>query len=345
MLKSTLSKLYYDCKLKSIKSAVKNHKAAFVFGAPFHSNMGDQAQTYCIEEWINRNYPDYTVLTFDTGFITRYDYKILEVIRKLIKKDDMIFLHSGYHTTDLYMMEERMQRKVITMFPDRRIVVLPQTVNYVSDEEKAKTAEIYNKHDNLIFLSRDDVSYGIATGMLTNAKNMLFPDIVTTMIGRYSFDSKRNGILLCLRNDKESLYDADTIKDLVSELGDVGRIDITDTTIAENPKVIAKNRKAILEEIWKKFSSYNLVITDRYHGTIFSLVAGTPVLVLSSTDHKLQSGVRWFPESFCDYVKYVPETSELVPMAKEMLAKEHDHRLPDYFNKEYYDKLKDYIEG
>ncbi|WP_082026255.1 polysaccharide pyruvyl transferase family protein [Prevotella pectinovora] len=44
--------------------------------------------------------------------------------------------------------------------------------------------------------------------------------------------------------------------------------------------------------ILQQFAKYQVVITDRYHGTIFSQIVNTPVIVISSTDHKLRSGVK-----------------------------------------------------
>ena len=95
---------------------------------------------------------------------------------------------------------------------------------------------------------------------------------------------------------------------------------------------------------WEKYSKYKLVITDRYHGTIFSLIAGTPVIVLSSADHKLSSGVKWFPiEIFGDYVSYASSLDDAFEKANKMLATPHTHQLPPYFQENYYSKLIDNI--
>ena len=258
-----------------------------------------------------------------------------------IKPGDLVFLHSGYHTTDLYMLEEELQRAVIAAFPDFRITALPQTVNYISPKEEKKSVQIYNSHKDLIFLCRDDVSYAKAEKLFPNARLVYFPDIVTTMIGLYRFKHERKGILLCKRNDKEALYSADKIRELA---GSEEQIDVTDTTVSRSPSYIAKHRKKVLEDTWEKFSRYKLVITDRYHGTIFSLIACTPVIVLPSTDHKLSSGVRWFPDEYKGYVRYVEDINELGRAVSEVLAEKLSYELPEYFGTNYYDKLKQIIE-
>lgn len=329
----------------SIKHAIRacQGRNFFVFGSPYHSNLGDQAQSYCIERWANRNYPEYQVFIFDTQFISFHKFQLLSMIRKEIQPTDKIFLHSGYHTTDLYMLEENMQRHVVQMFPDMRIVILPQTIFYKNPDEAAVSERIYNAHPNLHFLCRDDVSYEKAQQMFPHAHLLKFPDIVTTMIGAKHYDHERKGILLVMRNDKEAFYKPEQIQQLKSNLSDIDIVKQTDTTVDFDAKYIIAHRREVLEQTWDNYSRYRVIITDRYHGTIFSLVAGTPVLVLSSTDHKLSSGVKWFPPEFSDYVRFIPDLSEVRTNVERVYASNLDHTLPPYFEDNYYSKLKTLI--
>lgn len=320
------------------------HQNAFVFGAPYHSNAGDQAQTFCIEKWINKNYPKHKVRIFTTDSLTWNDYKQLKTIKKIIKKTDMLFLHSGYHTTDLYMLEENMQRKVVELFHNKQIVILPQTIFYKSLNEEKEAIRIYNSHPNLLMMCRDDVSYSIAERIFTDCKRILFPDIVTTLIGTKRYDNSRRGILLCVRNDQEALLKERERKRLQEELSEIDTVELTDTTLPIDGTEFCKNREQILEKVWSEYAKYRVIITDRYHGTIFSLIAGTPVIVIPSTDHKLESGVRWFPDSFGDYVQYVNEFSNIIDAVRAVYQTKFDYKLPNYFNKEYYSNLKKIIE-
>ena len=322
----------------------KIHINAFVFGTPYHSNAGDQAQTYCIEKWLKNNYPNYRVIIFNTDALTWNNYAQLKIIKKAIKKSDLIFLHSGYHTTDLYMLEENMQRKVIEIFNKKQIVILPQTILYKNHDEKEKAIKVYNSHPDLLMMCRDEVSYSIAERIFTNCRKVLFPDIVTTMIGTKSYNSERKGILLCVRNDQEALINENDMATLVDKLSQTDFVEITDTTLSIDGGEFCKNREQILEKIWEKYAHYKVVITDRYHGTIFSLIANTPVIVMPSNDHKLESGVRWFPDSFTDYVKYVSDVNKISDVVKDMYKIKYDYKLPNYFNDKYYDNLKSIIE-
>ena len=48
-IQTQLRKIKYNAKETASLVLSKN---AFVFGEPFHSNAGDQAQSYCIQKWI-----------------------------------------------------------------------------------------------------------------------------------------------------------------------------------------------------------------------------------------------------------------------------------------------------
>ena len=105
---------------------------------------------------------------------------------------------------------------------------------------------------------------------------------------------------------------------------------------------MAKRRDELIMEKIKYFSTFRVVVTDRYHGTIFSAIASTPVIVINSADHKLSSGVKWFPEElFKDQVQFADNLDEAYLKANQMLERtdvKYDN--PPYFKEKYWDKLK-----
>lgn len=320
--------------LKKIEQ--QNVKKAFLFGSPSHSNMGDQAQTYCICKWIKKYYKDYNIIIFNYYSASN---KILNSIKRNIQEDDLIFFHSGYHITDLYK-EKDIYIKILKIFPHRKIIIFPQTINFISNnEDKERTIQAINNHNHIILCCRDNKSYENAKKYFSNCKLLLYPDIVTSLIGTLKFNNKREGVLFCIRNDVESLYTKDQINKLRTRLNVA--TNITDTTIKQNNFYIRKHREKILKEMWEMFSRYKVVVTDRYHGTIFSLIAGTPVVVLSSTDHKLSSGVKWFPECYNDYVTFASNLDEAYNKITTLLNNNTlEYKLPSYFDENYYSVLK-----
>jgi len=339
-IKECIYLIYID--LKKILD-IRFHKNIFVFGMPYHSNAGDQAQSFCIEKWLKKNYPHFKVRLYDTWSLTENDFELLRKIRKMTKQKDKIFLHSGYHMTDIYMLEENMQRKVIELFSPKRIVLFPQTIFYKKKQEQERTQKIYDR-ENVLIMCRDNISYDTAKTMFSKCKLLLFPDIVTTMIGNYHYEEKRKGILLCTRNDSEALITTEQYKQLLKRLGEVDEVFCTDTTLTISAKEFLNHREQILLNLWKDYAKYRVIVTDRYHGTIFALIANTPVVVMSSTDHKLESGVNWFPKSFSQYVRYVKDTDRVADEVKKIYGENVNQVLTNYFEQEYYDKLKKLIE-
>ena len=318
----------------------RKSKMVFLFGSPGHTNLGDQAQTYCIKNFCETNFPQYGILIFT---LHRYNDFIRHLLKICIRKDDKVFCHSGYHMTDLYD-EQRVYLSLVAAFQSRQILIFPQTVYYKNSANLQITADSLNKYGNVTLLCRDEVSYQTAKANFTNCKLLLYPDIVTSLIGSKKYTNQRDGILFCLRDDVEAYYSNDELQSLIDRFKGM-HTERTDTTLhGITGKEVIKHRDKILMETWEKYSKYQLVITDRYHGTIFSLIAGTPVIVLSSADHKLSSGVKWFPtEIFGDYVSYASSLDDAFEKANKMLATPHTHQLPPYFQENYYSKLIDYI--
>ena len=87
------------------------------------------------------------------------------------------------------------------------------------------------------------------------------------------------------------------------------------------------------------YAHYRAVITDRYHGTILSLVAGTPVIIIKTTDHKVTTGAEWFKGVYDDYVYVANSLDEAYEIAKSVLNKKLTNNLSPYFETNYYDKL------
>lgn len=85
-----------------------------------------------------------------------------------------------------------------------------------------------------------------------------------------------------------------------------------------------------------KKPTFKTVITDRHHGTIFSAMANTPVIVINSADHKLSSGVNRFPqEEFVENVQFAKDLDDAYAKAKEILEKVDIRQNPPYFKDNY----------
>ena len=163
----------------------------FLFGSPFHSNLGDQAQTECIIAWIRKNLPRHEI------FIATYmntSPRLLKMIRRHIRKNDILLCHSGYHMTDLYN-EQSHYLRIAQLFPDHPLTILPQTIHYQDDSHAQATADILNSHPDCTLLCRDEHSYETARALFNKCRLFLYPDIVTSLIGNIKLPEYSRGIM------------------------------------------------------------------------------------------------------------------------------------------------------
>lgn len=306
----------------------------FLFGVPYHSNLGDQAQTYCILEWIRRYMPGYQVCI---TMLTTATADHMHTIRRVFRKGDILLCHSGYHMTDLYH-EKDVYEQVARNFPDAELRILPQTIFFQDQTNADACAAVFNAHGKCTLLCRDAFSYETATRLFHGCRTQLYPDIVTSQIGVFPVPQpeSRAGVLFCMRNDKEALYSKEQIAEIRQRIEQSYPTSMSDTTVDMLAERIAANRHQVLADTFADMAKYRVVVTDRYHGTIFSLVANTPVIVVNSTDHKLSSGVKWFPESFSNHVFFAEHLEDVPVMVEQIMQKAHPAPLPPYFEEKYY---------
>lgn len=328
-------KLY--CQTKSNILSGVGEKRVYYIGIPAHNNLGDLAQGVCIRRWLKKNYADRRVVEIETNALVNTRFSALKYLKKVFS-DDVIVFQSGYTTTDLGGHADEMHCAIIKNFPQAKILMMPQTIFFQNEERKKNT--VYNSAENMLFLARDRVSFGMAKEMFPDLPICLYPDIVTTLIGQYKYENERNGILFCCRDDSEKYYDDEKIAELIKRCEKFAKVDKTDTTKKISHSEIVKNAEAYIMSEIERYSTYKLLITDRYHGTIFSLVAGTPVIIIKSTDHKVVTGAEWFRGVYDDYVYLADSLEDAFEIAERLYNEERDHIMQPYFEEEYYNKLK-----
>ena len=324
-----------------------DQKKIFYCGVPRHTNLGDLAQACCIRSWLKENYPEYAVVEIFDKVIVNPRNHFPDILRKIMGKDDYIFFQSGYNTHDIGGCQDEMHRVICDNFPDARIVFMPQTVLFLHAENQERTARSYNRCRRALFLGRDSQSAETAEKMFPDLPVYPYPDIVTTLIGKYHWDLPRDGVFFCVRNDLEKFYSDAELQECarrISRENDGISVVFGDTTVDESYAELVRDLRSSIEKIIRMIAGYRVVITDRYHGTIFSIVANTPVIVIKSNDHKVTTGVDWFKGVYDDRVYLAEDLSQAAVLAEKIL---HRPPLPPpepYFQKHYYDKLKELID-
>lgn len=324
--------------LDNHKYLKNQRKIIYALTPPAHlTNVGDHAQVVAIRLWLQKHFPQLPVIELDKD----QSQKLLPALKQLVEPNDLFFLHSGGNLGDRGIWSESIRRLLISSFPDNQIVSLPQTI-YFSDTptgriERENSHRIYTAHPNLTVIGRDPKSGELAQELFPKAKIFCTPDFVLSLPPRRS-DIKNNPpkILLCLRLDDESALNAQQRK----EIGEKLPYDCTyfDTTIASPIK--ADERKEVLERTLDLFEAADVVVTDRYHGLIFTILCRKPCVVLPTVDHKLTSAMHWFKE--LSFIKFVPDI-DAIPLLVEQCLSIESREVPDW-NFEYFDKIPELID-
>ena len=110
------------------------------------------------------------------------------------------------------------------------------------------------------------------------------PDMVHMLHTEYTFE--RHGALLCLRDDEEARITAQQRDDLSARVKAVIP-EVTYTTNMNTVDITRDIRGLVVRHELMRFAKHQVVITDRLHGMIFSVVTNTPCVVLSSYNQKI----------------------------------------------------------
>ncbi|MBY3623493.1 polysaccharide pyruvyl transferase [Acinetobacter sp. CUI P1] len=330
---------YYKGYSKNKNRYISESQKIFIVGSPEHDNLGDHAITYAQQKFLNDSFPDSNVLE-----IVADDFmQNLRCLRKYTNDEDVFVLQGGGNFGIEYFREEEIRRKIISLFPNNKIVLFPQTIFFGGSErgyiELEKTKNIYMNHKDLTLIAREKTSYQIMKDNFESSNILLTPDIVM-FLNMSEPLKRRSGALLCIRTDKESIFN-DKDKQLIELMCSENYKDITynDTCVHHGVKI--KDREEELYKIWNEFKQVELVITDRLHGMIFAAITSTPCIALGNYNYKVKGSYEWIQH--LEYIKFCENIADIPTLIEEIkLIKTHSYN--NDFSLEYYNKIIETME-
>jgi exopolysaccharide biosynthesis predicted pyruvyltransferase EpsI len=217
-----------------------------------------------------------------------------------------IYLSGGGNFGDLWPRFQEFREAVVTAFPDRKIIQLPQTLHFSSETILEQTQRFIGQHRDFTLLVRDQKSLAFAREKF-DCPSHLSPDMAFN-IGQLQRPASPGYDAVCLmRTDKETS----------SGRGDVAaasglRIQVTDWIDNEKSSLLQRllNKASGLVpglggEIDNDYDGFQAraeaqmlrgmgilgqgktVITDRLHGHILSLLMRIPHVVLDNSYGKI----------------------------------------------------------
>ena len=120
-----------------------------------------------------------------------------------IGEDDIILMQGGGNFGDLYYDPQNYRMRIVEMYPNNKIIFLPQTIWFEHEGNMKECAETLSKHKKLTICARDKVSYEILRKNFTN-EILLVPDMAFCIdMNRWKKPNATKEALLLKRDDKE----------------------------------------------------------------------------------------------------------------------------------------------
>ncbi len=254
-----------------------------------------------------------------------------KAVRNQLGKDGIVLLHGGGNLGSVWPEHQMFREKIIQLFPDRKIIQLPQSVHFDDDNKRNLFGEIAKKHKDLYILMRDNASY-------KNLKQLglqveLCPDMALAM-GPVNQPSKPVVDVVWLsRTDHESAgakshklnFETEKLDWLQGEPGRYYSKFSPKLTVRLRRLVqgIYRNSGLFRDHLWKiNAASFDalakrrfnrgtrilcrgkVVLTDRLHGHIVSTLLGKPQVLLDNHYRKIGNYIDCF-ESEQEAIFYV----------------------------------------
>ena len=285
----------------------KGENRIILCGSPEYGNIGDLAIAYFTKRFMEIN----SNKKFIEITEKEINYNFNEIAKK-IKPSDIILLQGGGNLGSEYVDQEKIRSKVIKLFKNNKIIIMPQTVYFSEDAHgqaiKECIKKIYSQHKDLNIFSREEISFKTMNKIFNNNNINLVPDIVMSSTIKFDDNINRSGAMLCLRSDVEGILNVDdliNIKDKISKK--FKKYYMNDTVYDYNIEL--KKREEVLYDFWNRMRRAEVVITDRLHGMIFAAITGTPCVVIGNYNHKVKTCYNWFKE--LEYIKFCNSVSEI----------------------------------
>ena len=307
------NKSVFDLVFPIYKTKLLHPCKAFLVFVPDYDNIGDHIITIAEKTLFCDNKIPFAEVSY------QHCLELLNNNCLHVFNHRKILINGGGFLGSLWPVNNEFVDRVIESNPKSKIVILPNSFFYNDDPEGrscfSHSVSTYNAHRDLTVFTREEISYSKIAGSIKNV--FLVPDMALSLPA-YGSCAERKGCLLILRNDREKTMTDDQEQALLKTVGqlfDADSIIKSDMVCGVYP-VTRDIREKIVSDKMYEFSRAELVITDRLHGMILSVLTGTPCIVLESKSTKVRGCYEWIRD--CGYVRLCDKT-DLIPSLWEEL--------------------------
>jgi pyruvyl transferase EpsO len=267
-----------------------------IFDFPNYGNVGDSAI------WLGQK-----------SFLEQHKIKTIHVddaspeLHELPSLPDktIILITGGGNFGDIYLNHQALRERLISAYPDKRIVQFPQSIHFNHQENARSFSQKLNQHSDFHIITRDEISLAWAQ-YINPDRSYLAPDIALYLEKLPVSQTSTRKVIALLRNDREKHFKT------TESPSDVITADWTkeNKLIKRSIKLLTKlERKLFPHKLSSRtriaaydaaatlrlrrgcrfLASGSVVITDRLHGHILSTMMGIPNIVLDNSYGKIAS--------------------------------------------------------
>jgi pyruvyl transferase EpsI len=281
--------------------------------------------------YLEKHFSDYEIVKFYRADIQENWEKFVNEV----KPEDLIFIQSGGDFGSFRGTWHKTRKEIISTFPNNKIVQLPVDILYkAGDLIPFEEDRSFFPQRNFLLFCRNPANYRILRENF-GCKVLFLPDFVLSLKPSLK-DKPRKGSLLVLRKDGESKFKIRlfyrgvnkvsrfskplglAVRKVVTAFHMFYRI-LTESRIKTQMEKIASpvtikevqisdrnvtevDREQYVNDVLNYYRGFKFVVTDRFHGMVFSILTGTPCVVLPCR----------FPNKMVGYKELVPNTVKFV---------------------------------
>lgn len=323
---------------RQISSLVRRGGSYALLDFPQHSNVGDNAI------WLGERALLAEIMGDDPAYVCTYKTFDAETLQSACPTGP-IFLHGGGNFGDIWPVHQAFRERILDQMGGRKVIQLPQSISFSDPRRAQDLRERIAKHGDFHLLVRDGASLSFAQDTLNCAAQSV-PDAAVGMGAIARRGPLRSDIALLLRTDKEkAIQDESCLLDLPASRAfdwlDEGELFKKQVALFAKIRSYAaggldpNRRRLIAFDVTagarvarglRMLSSGKIVITDRLHAHILSMLLDIPHIAMDNNYGKISNYVHAWDE---DYEKVFlaacpQDVSRLLPKARGMLR----HRDP-----------------
>jgi len=293
-----------------VKTKFHKGKKLFLVATPEYHNIGDIAIMKGAKKFLGKHFSQFPCYEITLEVFSRN--KLL--IKLIIKQKDSIFITGGGFLGDMWTESNDLVMHILDNYKKNSIIILSQTMFYTNDDKEndfKKDKVIYENHNNCLLLVREKKSLKFVSeniNFIGNSKCLLAPDMALCL-DEEKIKKEREGVLLCLRNDKEKKITPTDYNLILDQIKNSGFNEYSNTDTAYPKRVKRRDRIALLDNKVSEFLKSELVVTDRLHGMIIAAITKTPCVTIVSASPKILGVYKWIDH--LSYIKVITNYNDL----------------------------------